>query len=49
MKKNKTVKTTVKKLKKNKKYYVKLRGYKTVNDKKVYGTFSTVKSIKVKK
>ncbi len=49
VKKNKTVKTTVKKLKKNKKYYVKLRGYKTVSDKKVYGAFSAVKSIKVKK
>ncbi|MBQ9913249.1 MAG: DUF1906 domain-containing protein [Clostridia bacterium] len=49
VKKGKTVKTTVKSLKKNKKYYVKIRGYKTVNDKKVYGSFSEVKSIKVKK
>ncbi len=49
VKKGKTVKTTVKGLKKNKTCYVKLRGYKTVNDKKVYGTFSSVKSIKIKK
>ena len=49
VKKGKTVKTTVKGLKKNKTCYVKLRGYKTVNNKKVYGTFSSVKSIKIKK
>ncbi|MBR6567062.1 MAG: DUF1906 domain-containing protein [Clostridia bacterium] len=49
VKKGKTVKTTVKKLKKNKKYYVKIRGYKTVNSKKVYGAFSSVKSIRIKK
>ncbi len=49
VKKGKTVKTTVKSLKKNKTYYVKIRGYKTVNDKKVYGSFSTVKSVRVKK
>lgn len=49
VKKGKTVKTTVKKLKKNKKYYAKIRGYKTVNDQKVYGAFSSIKSIKVKK
>ncbi len=48
VKKNKTVKATVKGLKKKKTYYVKLRGYKTVNSKKVYGTFGTVKSAKVK-
>ncbi len=49
VKKGKTVKTTVKSLKKKKTYYAKLRGYKTVNDKKVYGAFSSVKSIKIKK
>ncbi len=49
VKKGKTVKATVKSLKKKKTYYVKLRGYKTVNDKKVYGAFSSVKSIKIKK
>lgn len=48
-KKNNTVKATVKSLKKNKTYFVKLRGYKTVNDKKVYGAFSAVKSIRTKK
>ncbi len=49
VKNGKTVKATVKSLKKNKRYYVKLRGYKTVNDKKVYGAFSSVQSVKVKK
>lgn len=48
VKKNKTVKATVKSLKKKKTYYVKIRGYKTVNDKKVYGAFSAVKRIKIK-
>lgn len=31
-----------------KKYYYKIRTYKKVNGKKVYGTYSTVKSVKVK-
>ncbi len=48
LKKNKTVKATVKSLKRNKTYFVKLRGYKTVNSKKVYGAFSAVKSVKIK-
>lgn len=41
-------KTTIKKLKKGKKYYVRVRTYKTVNGKKVYSGWSTVKSVKVK-
>ncbi len=45
---NKTVKYTVKKLKKNKTYYFKIRTYKTVNGKKVYGAYSSIKSIKAK-
>ncbi len=49
VKKDKTVKATVKSLKKNKLCYVKIRGYKLVNDKKVYGSFSEVRSIKIKK
>ena len=31
----------IKKLKKGKKYYVKLRAYKTVNGTKIYGPWST--------
>ncbi len=55
MKKAKTVKvkksskkTTVKKLKKGKKYYVRVRTYKTVNGKKIYSNWSKVKNVKVK-
>ena len=47
-KKGTTKKTTVKKLKSKKKYYVRIRAYKTVNGKKVYGSYSSVKSIKIK-
>ena len=50
--KNKTTSATVKKLKKGKKYYVRIRTYKTVkiNGKsvKLYSSWSKVKSIKVK-
>lgn len=42
-------KITIKGLKKNKKYYVKVRAYTTVDGKKVYGRFSAVKKIKTKK
>ena len=35
-------------LTKNRTYYYKVRSYKTVNGKKVYGSFSTVRSIKIK-
>ncbi len=49
LKKQSTKKTTLKKLKKGKKYYVKVRAYKTVSGKKLYGAFSAVKSAKVKK
>ncbi len=48
VKKGKTVKATLKKLKSKKKYYVRVRAYKTVNGKKLYGAWSTVKSVKVK-
>lgn len=40
--------TLLKKLKK-KKYYVQVRAYRTVNGKKIYGDWSKVKSVKVKK
>ena len=48
IKKQKTTKTTVKKLKAKKKYYVRMRKYKTVNGKKVYSAWSKVKSVKTK-
>ena len=48
IKKAKTTKKTVKKLTKGKKYFVRVRAYKTVNGKKVYGSWSTVKNVKVK-
>ena len=41
-------KTTIKKLTKGKKYYFKVRAYKTVGSIKVYGAWSSVKSVKVK-
>ncbi len=46
--KQKTTKATVKKLKSKKKYYVRVRTYKTVNGKKVYSSWSNVKSVKTK-
>ncbi len=46
--KQKTTKATVKKLKSKKKYYVRVRTYKTVNGKKIYTSWSKVKSVKTK-
>ena len=46
--KAKSKKTTIKKLTKGKKYYVKVRAYKTVGKTKVYSAWSAVKSVKVK-
>lgn len=46
--KGSSTKTTIKKLTKGKKYYFKVRAYKTVDGKKVYGAWSAVKSVKVK-
>ena len=48
IKKQKTTKTTVKKLKAKKKYYVRVRTYKTVKGKKVYSSWSSVKNTKTK-
>lgn len=45
----KTVKKVVKKLKGGKKYYVRIRAYKLVNNKKVYSSWSKAKSITTKK
>lgn len=47
-KEQKTTKYKVKKLKAKKKYYVRVRTYKTVKGKKVYSSWSKVKSIKTK-
>lgn len=49
IKKNKTTSYTDKNLTKNKTYYYKVRAYKTVNGKKVYGSYSSVKTVKIKK
>lgn len=43
-----TAKKTVKKLSSKKKYYVRIRAYKTVAGKNKYGSWSKVKSVKVK-
>lgn len=48
IKKNSTTSVTLKKLKKGKTLYVKVRSYKTVNNKKIYGSYSTVKKVKIK-
>ena len=48
MKKQSSKKTTLKKLKSGKKYYVRVKAYKTVDGKKLYGATSSVKSVKVK-
>ncbi|MCR5337999.1 MAG: InlB B-repeat-containing protein [Lachnospiraceae bacterium] len=50
VKKAKTQSATLKKgLKKGKKYYVRIRSYKTVKGKKIYSDWSKVKSVKIKK
>ena len=43
----KSLSKTVTGLKKGKTYYVKVRAYKTVNGKKIYGQYSSVKTQKV--
>ena len=45
---SKTASKVIKKLKSKKKYYVKVRAYKTVGKKKYYGSYTSIKSIKVK-
>ena len=45
----KTLKVTLKKLKKKKTYYVQARAYKTVDGKKHYSGWSSKKSVKIKK
>lgn len=48
IKKNKTTSATITKLSRGKKVYVKVRSYKKVNGKKVYGTFSKVRKVTVR-
>ena len=48
IKKNKTTSSKVKKLKAKKKYYVRIRTYKTVNGKKFYSGWSKVLNVKTK-
>lgn len=48
VKKGSSKKTTLNSLKSKKKYYVRVRAYKTVNGKAVYGSYSSVKSVTVK-
>lgn len=43
-----TLKYTKKKLKSNKKYYFKIKAYRTIGKKKIYSSYSSVKSVKVK-
>ena len=49
IKNNKTDKKTIKKLKANKKYYVRVRSYTVVNGTKYYGAWSAAKSVTTKK
>ena len=49
LKKCKAASLTIKKLKKKKTYYVRVRAYKYVNGKKVYGKWSSIKKVKIKK
>ena len=49
IKKAATTKTTVKKLTAKKKYYVRVRAYKTINGKKVYSAWSKSKTVTTKK
>lgn len=48
VKKNRTTKVTVKKLKKGKTYFIKIRGYKKFGDGKIYSKYSSPKKVKVK-
>ncbi len=41
-------KKTFKKLKSKRKYFVRVRAYKLTNGKKIYGSWSAVKTVKVK-
>ncbi|MFR8616964.1 MAG: fibronectin type III domain-containing protein [Anaerostipes hadrus] len=47
--KNKTTSYTIKKLKKKKTYYVRIRTYKKVSGKTYYSEWSSMKKVKIKK
>ncbi len=49
VKKSKTTSVTLKKLKAGKKYFVKVRAYKTSGKTNIYGSWSSAKNLKVKK
>lgn len=49
VKNGKTTSKTISKLKKKKTYYVKVRAYKNANGQKVWGSYSSVKKVKIKK
>ena len=49
IKKNSTISKTIAKLTKNKKYYVRIRGYKTVSKVNYYSAWSSIKNVKIKK
>ena len=46
--KNKTTSKSINKLKSGKKYYVRVRAYKTVSGVKIYGSYSKAKTVTVK-
>ena len=48
IKNRKTLSKTIKSLKSNKKYYIRIRAYKQVEGKEIYGDFSKTKSMKIK-
>ena len=48
IKNKKTISKVIKSLKRNKKYYIRIRAYKQVNGKKIYGDYSKTKNIKLK-
>lgn len=47
-KKNEALPAKIEDLESGKKYYIRIRAYKTVNGTKYYGTWSSVKSMQVK-
>ncbi len=49
IKKYKTTRCTVKKLARNKRYYMRVRSYKKVSGGKLYGSWSSTKNVKIKK
>jgi len=49
IKKYKTTRCTVKKLVRNKRYYVRVRSCKKVSGGKLYGNWSSTKNVKIKK